>query len=445
MNRYAHIDAMRAFAVLLVVFSHAGLSFVPGGSGVTIFFVISGFIITFLLLREREKTGGFDIGGFYMRRLIKIVPPLLLALILPTLIYMSLGGQVNTVDFLGQIFFFFNWRYLDSVVTVLPGSHVTWSLAIEEQFYLIFALIWLFAVKSEHYVRIVVGISGSAIVYSFFSRFFLSLDGVSVDRIYFGTDTRVEAIAVGTLVAVWFFTYRSTDLVQGRQRSGTRFSQGRSARAGRSVPMLGHNWVILVAVGLYLVSLVIRDEFFRDTIRYTMQAVAAAMMILWGQVAQRQALGNLIMRFLQWRFLQVLGLASYSIYLSHDVLYKFIEPTLEFLPLPARVLLMVVLGLLVGIGIWKFVEIPALAFKDRYFASANTKAEQQAHSIAAAANTSSVQGKELRGSAGKTKAGPSGRRGIKPITASVSSEDFEAGRKRRPNLTDAPRKRSRRH
>lgn len=59
MNRYGHIDAMRAFAVLLVVFSHAGLSFVQGGSGVTIFFVISGFIITYLLLREREKNRRF--------------------------------------------------------------------------------------------------------------------------------------------------------------------------------------------------------------------------------------------------------------------------------------------------------------------------------------------------------------------------------------------------
>lgn len=68
---------MRAGAVMLVVLSHAGLTAVPGGSGVTIFFVISGFIITHLLLRELEKTNSFDIRGFYLRRALKIFPPLL--------------------------------------------------------------------------------------------------------------------------------------------------------------------------------------------------------------------------------------------------------------------------------------------------------------------------------------------------------------------------------
>lgn len=376
MNRYAHIDALRAFAVLLVVFSHAGLSFVPGGSGVTIFFVISGFIITLLLLREREKTGGFDIGGFYMRRLIKIVPPLVLALIVPTVIYMLLGGEVNIVDFLGQIFFFFNWRYLDSTVTVLPGSHVTWSLAIEEQFYLVFALIWLFAVKSEHYLKIVTGISAVTVMYSMLARLFLSLDGVSVDRIYFGTDTRVEAIAVGTLISVWFFKNRDTDHVLGHRLRGSRFADNRNSVEGRAVPLLGRDWVLVAAVLLYLISLVIRDEFFRDTIRYTMQAGAAAVLVLWGQVAARQPLGNFVMNVMRWRFLQVLGLASYSIYLCHDVLYKIIEHSVgEMLPRPLAVAVMVVLGTGLGIAIWKWVELPALAFKDRHFASANTRAE----------------------------------------------------------------------
>ncbi|WP_181365120.1 acyltransferase family protein [Arthrobacter sp. HMWF013] len=79
---------MRAFAVMLVVVAHAGLGLIiPGGSGVTIFFTISGFIITYLMLRERDKTGGFSLGGFYFRRAVKIAPPLILAVVIPTLIY----------------------------------------------------------------------------------------------------------------------------------------------------------------------------------------------------------------------------------------------------------------------------------------------------------------------------------------------------------------------
>lgn len=396
MNRYAHIDAMRAFAVLLVVFSHAGLTFVPGGSGVTIFFVISGFIITFLLLRERDKTGGFDVGGFYMRRLIKIAPPLILVIIIPTLVYMLFGGEVDLVDFLGQIFFFFNWRYLDSQVTVLPGTHVAWSLAIEEQFYLVFALIWLFAVKSKHYQKIIVSISAVTILFSMGSRVALHLQNATTDRIYFGTDTRVEAIAVGTLVAVWFFRYRSTDLVQGKDVSVNRFADNSIVSHGKMVPLLGRNWIIIAALGFYLGSLVIRDPWFRDTIRYSIQATSAALMVLWGQVVMRQPLGERLMKFLQWRFLQVLGLASYSIYLSHDALYKIVEPYLEFLPRPLSVLVMVALGLALGIAIWKFVEIPALAYKDRHFASANYKAEQEARMIAEGKNTTSVQAEEIQ-------------------------------------------------
>ncbi|MGF0263595.1 acyltransferase family protein [Rhodococcus ruber] len=79
--RFAHIDAMRAAAVILVVLAHGGLGdVIPGGSGVTVFFTISGFIITFLVLRERDKTSAFAIGPFYYRRVLKIVPPLLIAI-----------------------------------------------------------------------------------------------------------------------------------------------------------------------------------------------------------------------------------------------------------------------------------------------------------------------------------------------------------------------------
>src|ERR1700722_3081685 len=102
-NRYAHIDAMRALAVMLVVFAHAGLSkIIPGGSGVTIFFSISGFIITYLLLREKDATGGFEIRGFYLRRGLKIGPPLIVCVIIPTLILATVR-EINWAPFTGIV------------------------------------------------------------------------------------------------------------------------------------------------------------------------------------------------------------------------------------------------------------------------------------------------------------------------------------------------------
>lgn len=382
MNRYGHIDAMRAFAVLLVVFSHAGLSFVPGGSGVTIFFVISGFIITYLLLREREKTGSFDVTGFYMRRLIKIAPPLFLIIVIPTLIYMGLGGAVDIVDFLGQIFFFLNWRYLDSQITVLPGTHVTWSLSIEEQFYLVFALIWLLTVKNKNYLKIITVLSLLVAAYSFIARIILFLSEASIDRIYFGTDTRVEAIAIGTLVAIWYFQNRSSEYIRGSRysaRHGRQLNAGESAE--RAVPVLGQTYIPAIALLMYLLSLVIRDEAFRETLRYSIQAIAAALVILWGLTERRAPLGQKLHDALQWRVLQVLGLSSYSIYLLHDVLYKGLEPYLAGLPTVVSLPLLVALGIIGGVAIWKYIELPAQAFKERHFASANSKAPTEKNAL----------------------------------------------------------------
>ncbi|MGW9345945.1 acyltransferase family protein, partial [Streptomyces albidoflavus] len=102
-NRFAHIDAMRAFAVMVVVIAHAGLGhIVPGGSGVTIFFSISGFIITYLLLRERQKTDGFSVSSFYRRRFFKIFPPFAVAVIVPSLIW-SIQHPIDWTAFLAQI------------------------------------------------------------------------------------------------------------------------------------------------------------------------------------------------------------------------------------------------------------------------------------------------------------------------------------------------------
>lgn len=381
MNRYAHIDAMRAFAVLLVVFSHAGLKFVPGGSGVTIFFAISGFIITYLLLRERDKTGRFDVAGFYIRRLLKIAPPLILVIVIPTLVYWAMGGTIDSLDFMGQVFFFFNLRYLDSQITVLPGSHVMWSLSIEEQFYLIFAIIWLFMVRWRNYRNALTLLGLAVILYSSLSRWVLFDAGATSDRIYFGTDTRIEAITIGMLTALWYHRYSDDEMVRGRHLEGRHYMpSGGLTSDGYTIPLLGRNWVLFTAVGVYLMTLVIRDATFRETIRYSLQAWSASAIMLWGLVASRQPLGATIHRWLAWRPLQLIGLSSYSIYLVHDILYKAIEGHLEALPVAAQVGILVPPGVIAGVLIYLIVEVPVQRFKERRF-SANWKKPKSAHAV----------------------------------------------------------------
>lgn len=345
---------MRAGAVMLVVLSHAGLTAVPGGSGVTIFFVISGFIITHLLLRELEKTNSFDIRGFYLRRALKIFPPLLVIVILPSLIY-GLFKSLNWVDVAGQLLFFFNWMYIDSDVSVLPGTIVVWSLSIEEQFYLAVAFFWFLMVRGHRPVMGLRVLAWANIVYSVLARAVLYFSGATSDRIYFGTDTRSEAIAIGVLVALWF---RS-------RRLRSHESAGAHADIARRKEFLGKDAILWSALALYLASLVIRDELFRETLRYSMQAVAAALVIMWGLVGADGPLGRSLNRIMKLQLVQLLGLASYSIYLVHLIVIRALEPVTTGLPEPVTVVLGVILGTGVGILAWWGIEEPVVRWRQR--------------------------------------------------------------------------------
>jgi peptidoglycan/LPS O-acetylase OafA/YrhL len=136
-KRFAHIDFMRAVAVLLVLFQHAGLEQgLLGSTGVTMFFVISGFVITNLALAEAAVTGKFAIGDFYLRRAIKLLPPLFVVVVLPSLAVgvASNWTKVNPSSLLSQVLFFYNSVRINGQQGVLPGTDVVWSLSVEEQF-----------------------------------------------------------------------------------------------------------------------------------------------------------------------------------------------------------------------------------------------------------------------------------------------------------------------
>jgi len=347
-GRYEHIDALRALAVMLVVVAHAGLGgVVPGGSGVTIFFAISGFIITHILLVERERTGRFSLTDFYLRRLLKLAPPFLLIIAIPTVIF-SFWGPIDWGAFGAQVFFAFNWVYVHGPAQVLPGSAVVWSLAIEEQFYIAFALVWLCAGLLRRRIAFLTVVALTTVVGSLVLRLVIvagTTPELAHRRIYYGTDTRVDGIACGILAAVVFALLR-------QQQVGPRL------RAA-----IGSTWVPVVAAVLYLASLTIRDPWFRETFRYTIQAVAAAIVILYGLERQDGRFREVFGTIVGARPVQVIGLASYSIYLVHLVAGHALRPLTEGWPFPARFLLTATVGVVLGIAVWHVVERPVEAYK----------------------------------------------------------------------------------
>ena len=353
---------MRAVAVMLVVIGHAGLADrVPGGSGVTIFFGISGFIITFLLLREQERTRTFDVRAFYARRALKILPPLTLVVIIPTLIS-GLFSPIHWRALLGVVFFYFNWLFLNGVGEPFPGSAVVWSLSIEEQFYLAFAIVWAaalrFRIRTESFIASVVLVAllslAARIGFVTFSR----LTGEALEnRIYYATDTRIEAIAFGVLTAFAFF-------LSTVQPGATRRRDG-AFHLGAVVRFFQTDAALTLAGCFFLASLAIRDEWFRYTFRFSIQALAACVVIIYGFGTCNTLVRRCFDFCVHLKAVQIIGLASYSIYLIHLTVMLYAKPFLAGVSLSLQVPALTLAGVLSGISVYYLVERPIQQWKKR--------------------------------------------------------------------------------
>lgn len=245
------LDGLRAVAVLAVVAYH--LEELPGGFfGVDVFFVISGFLITRLLLAERERNGGIALGSFWIRRFKRLVPALFVVLVAVSLasrLWLPAFrlGDIRA-DALAAIAYVANWRfvlsgqsYFASGLAPSPLRH-TWSLAIEEQFYVFWPLIVVVVAKlTKGHLRRGVGIvAGVAMVISAGWMAFAASIGMDLSRIYYGTDTRVFALFGGALLGTWWDPASQA----GRTRADRRAWARRWSVAGTVavIPVIGFFW-----------------------------------------------------------------------------------------------------------------------------------------------------------------------------------------------------------
>lgn len=214
-RRYiASIDGLRAFAVLAVILYHLNVPFAQGGLlGVTVFFVISGYLITGLLTAEWEETGRIRLLQFWMRRIRRLFPAIVTVIVVMAALFSLLSPILLTKmrpDILPGLFWFTNWWYIlrdvsyfDAIGAPSPLTHF-WSLAIEEQFYLVWPILLLGAFK--------LGIGKKGL-----RRVILVLAAISAlamamlydptgdpSRVYYGTDTRAFSLLIGAWLSfVW--------------------------------------------------------------------------------------------------------------------------------------------------------------------------------------------------------------------------------------------------
>lgn len=198
------LDGLRAFACLAVFVCHVHRPWLPGGGwvGVTVFFTLSGYLITSLLLEERDRTGGVSLRRFYQRRARRLLPALGFLLLAVTALAPLLGDAktLRAVPWAGL--------YAGNLASNDQMSWLThtWSLAVEEHFYvvwpLVFVAVWRFA--RSHLLAVTVAAAGASMVW----RFWLAAGGASYERLQRGTDVRAESILVGCVLAVWVYQRR---------------------------------------------------------------------------------------------------------------------------------------------------------------------------------------------------------------------------------------------
>jgi peptidoglycan/LPS O-acetylase OafA/YrhL len=284
MKHLPALDGIRAVAILIVMISHIVTPVVPGGFGVTLFFFVSGFIITRMMLGQSFSGG--HLKAFYVRRFFRLAPALVIYLLVSGLVMSALGHPIPAKDFFATLFYYANYHRFTNFAGVLSPLAITWSLAVEEHFYLIFPV--LLILTRERLIMTLVVTIGAILAWRIMLVYGLH---ASIARTYASTDTRLDSIAWGCLLSVMIDRRHSL------------------LPALASRPALGLSMLLL------LVTFAIRRDDFRETVRYSLQGAALMPIfcaLFWGQAplrGLRQALESRIARYI--------GNISYSLYLYH--------------------------------------------------------------------------------------------------------------------------------
>ncbi len=300
------LDGIRAVAMVAIMTYHGGFSWARGTFlSVDAFFVLSGFLITSLLVREWGKTRAIDLGTFWANRARRLLPGLLL-LLAGIAVYAVVVAPADTrsplrLDALSTLFYVGNWHqilagqsYFAQSAFPSPLLH-TWTLAIEEQFYLVWPLVVLAVLRRTRSLRPLLVLTGLAIVASAVDMALLFHPGTDTSRVYYGTDTRAQSLLIGAALALVLVIRGPVTTDRGRRAC--------SGVALAAVVGLGWAWTsvdntspLLYRGGWALVGL----------------AVAA---VLVGVV---EVPGSLLARALSPRPLRYLGKISYGTYLWYQ-------------------------------------------------------------------------------------------------------------------------------
>jgi peptidoglycan/LPS O-acetylase OafA/YrhL len=340
------IDAMRAIAVLAVFLYHAGVGWMPGGFlGVDVFFTISGYLITSLLLSEYRRGGHIRLGRFWLRRARRLLPAVGVMIAVTMIVAAIVEPERMTAlrgDAISSLAYVANWHfalghqsYFDQFQRPSLFRHL-WSLSVEEQFYLFWPLAFAAGMSLLGRKRLLLGVLAGAL--ASLALTWILFDPTDSARAYYGTDTHAAGLLVGVALAlVW---------------SPLQLRKAKSGRwCGPALDAIG-----VVALGYVVLSFLQLHDYdlalFHGGYLWLALATAAVLAVIAHPAAR---LGGLLARPpLIW-----LGLRSYSFYLWHWPVLALTRPGLD-VSLPRGVL--IPLQLLVVLALadlsYRFVELP---------------------------------------------------------------------------------------
>jgi peptidoglycan/LPS O-acetylase OafA/YrhL len=319
--------------------------FIPGGFGVTVFFFLSGFLITTLLRVEFDKRGRISFSHFWIRRSLRILPPLYLVLlgtIVATAVFYPPGTLTLPAVAARALQFTNYWIIFRGDFGGPIGTGVYWSLAVEEHFYLLFPFLYLVMrrLRLPSYRQALI-IWGFCVLILLWRCVLVWMFHASVNRTYLSSDTRIDGILFGCALAVWRNpTIDPIDLNELR-------------------------WKYVYApasVLLLLICLFMRNEPFRETARYSLQGVALTFIF----IAAIRFPQWPPFRFLNWPPFAFIGVLSYSLYLMHYAVIYGIRSVIPIANVPVQAIAALITSIVLALLIYRWVERPCAKLRKRF-------------------------------------------------------------------------------
>ena len=338
------LDGVRAVAVLLVIFHHLNVPYSPDGRGVLTFFVLSGFLITWMMLNESEKTGDVSIRNFYLRRILRIFPGFYVFLVLAFAAqWLTEGGMSGTTlgDYLGAFSYTSNYRF-----ALMPHmNHAcwhTWALSMEEQFYLLWPCLFVaFQKDLRKLSHLLIAAIVLVDVYRIVLFFKFQVNENWLERSF---DCRVDHILVGCLLAVLI-----------KRGVLLRFWNFLAART----------WISLVSLALMVASIAMDFRFqlpYKFAFGFVVDPLLTAIFLV-----QVIAMGSTwLWGWLNWRVVRYLGQVSYGMFLYHMMANRLVLNLVGRHSLWIHVPVVTACAVLLGACSFHLVEMRFLRLKSRF-------------------------------------------------------------------------------